>query len=209
MSKNNEYGFEYPDDEPKNNNQVDDSEGSYKRLLNGKEITLWWLLQHYSAENAKAYREQQEAKKAEKEAKKKKNDPPQPEPPQPELPQPELPQPEPDTDDVTIEIRSYPKRYRAELECLGYSQTVPVNKNKFVIGRDKKNTNLCITNNPCIGRMHAQIITEDESFFIVDMNSLNKTFVNERELVAERKQELFDGDKIKLANEEFIFRVRY
>ena len=68
MSNQNNYGFEIPGnyDNSQNNSDSfdDDKEGSYKKLLGDKEITWFWLMQHYSKENAAAYKRQKEAKKS-------------------------------------------------------------------------------------------------------------------------------------------------
>lgn len=48
---------------PENNSPSEEEEGSYKRLLGDKEITWFWLMQHYSKANAAAYKRQKEAKK--------------------------------------------------------------------------------------------------------------------------------------------------
>lgn len=216
-----EYGFDIPDNKEKNNIE-DDSEGSYKRLLNGKEITLFWLLQHYSPENAAAYKAQQAAKKSGKNQPVKTSTQTEKQKKHVKIVdsvqmlgesqkiKPEISAREVSVKDeeVTVCLESTPSFIcKAELECVGYGQTVTINKEKFVIGRDKKNSHLCIADNKCIGRVHAQIMLENSRYYILDLESLNKTFVNGRQIPAGIKQELSNEDKIRLADEEFIFRV--
>ena len=255
--KNQEFDFEIPDQQKSsrsaNDNQnVDDSEGSYKRLLQGKDITWFWLMQHYSKENAAAYKAQKAAKKALKESKKKMND---------DAGQEKSLQQESagkgnfsekphayeraendhstensrlherdnrhenrypcyddlsngDEDDFgkTVSLghkrktadQSYP---RAELECVGFGRTVPLKHFPFRIGRSTENVELCIADNKAIGRRHAEIHKEGSHYYIVDLNSCNHTYINGREIPADFRTEIFDQDRIELADEPFVFHV--
>ena len=51
------------------------------------------------------------------------------------------------------------------------------------------------------------IITKKSRFFIVDRKSANNTFLNGMILPRETEIEIFSGAKIRLANEEFIFKT--
>lgn len=67
-----------------------------------------------------------------------------------------------------------------------------------------------IRNNNQIGRRHARIVARPENdrwyFYIVDLHSTNKTFVNDGCLAPDSPKELHEGDYITLANE--IFQVK-
>ena len=58
-----------------------------------------------------------------------------------------------------------------------------------------------------MSRSHADIIIRDGRYYVFDLRSKNKTFINNRVLPTEHEIEIFDGDILKLANEEFLFRV--
>ncbi len=63
---NNDFNFKVPGGvQPQSPSAqgTDNSEGTYKKLLGDKPITLLWLLQHYSSENAAAYKAQKAARK--------------------------------------------------------------------------------------------------------------------------------------------------
>ena len=78
---------------------------------------------------------------------------------------------------------------------------------EFVIGKEKRRVNYCISDNNSISRAHAKIIVRGGSCYAVDMNSTNFTFVNGTKLASGQEQLLNDGDKIKLSDEEFEFRA--
>jgi len=66
MADYNNLGFDVPNNMNADNSAPVEEEGSYKRLLGDKEITWFWLMQHYSKANAEAYKRQKEAKKKHK-----------------------------------------------------------------------------------------------------------------------------------------------
>ncbi len=63
----NDFNFKVPDNaQPQGTQENDSAEGTYKKLLGDKPITFFWLLQHYSSENAAAYKAQKAARKQSK-----------------------------------------------------------------------------------------------------------------------------------------------
>ena len=66
MADHDNFGFQVPGSMNTGNSSQGEEEGSYKRLLGDKEITWFWLMQHYSKANAEAYKRQKEAKKKHK-----------------------------------------------------------------------------------------------------------------------------------------------
>lgn len=67
--------------------------------------------------------------------------------------------------------------------------------------------NYRIDDNRKISRRHASIRMECGHYFIRDNNSSNGTYVNGKRLGGEMEEELKDNDIIRLADEEFIFRI--
>ena len=55
--------------------------------------------------------------------------------------------------------------------------------------------------------MHADIITHDGRYYIVDKNSTNKTFVDGKVIPPDTETEIFQGTKIRLADEDFTFVI--
>jgi len=86
-------------------------------------------------------------------------------------------------------------------------EKVSVDKPSFRIGKESKFCDYFISNNNAISRSHADILTKDHRYYIIDHNSTNKTYVDGKVIPVEIQVEIFSGSKIKLANEEFVFYV--
>ncbi len=86
-------------------------------------------------------------------------------------------------------------------------EKITIAAGEFVIGKEKRRVNYCISDNNSISRAHAKIITRGTSHYIVDMNSTNFTFVNGTKLASGQEHLLNNGDKIKLSDEEFEFKA--
>ena len=87
------------------------------------------------------------------------------------------------------------------------SEEVKINKQDFIVGKAKKKVDYCIPDNDTISRTHAAFHIEDGEVYIEDLDSLNKTFVNGIRLDPHKSVRLSDGDKVKMSNVEFTFRV--
>ncbi|MEH7381271.1 DUF6382 domain-containing protein [Bacillus sp. JJ1533] len=85
-------------------------------------------------------------------------------------------------------------------------EKIMVSKKVFKIGRDPQQTDYT-SKNKVVGRVHAELITENGEYFIVDQESRNGSYVNGVKLVPKNKVKIKHEDKIKLANEEFEFRL--
>lgn len=64
-----------------------------------------------------------------------------------------------------------------------------------------------MTNNDKVSRSHADIIQKDNRYFIRDLNSKNGTYINRQRIPTQQEIEIFDGNHITLANEEFEFNI--
>lgn len=87
------------------------------------------------------------------------------------------------------------------------NETFMINKPVFRIGKEKSYSDYFVANNNMVSRSHADIISRRGKYFIVDLNSKNRTFVNGVPIPAQQETEIHDGDSIRLANEEFEFRI--
>ena len=54
---------------------------------------------------------------------------------------------------------------------------------------------------------HADIINRSGQYYVSDRNSKGGTYINGCKLIPELETEIVDGDLLRLANIEFIFRV--
>ena len=85
-------------------------------------------------------------------------------------------------------------------------QIIYINKPRFVVGKNA-NADGVVLGNTAISGTHAEIITHDERYFIVDKKSTNKTYVDGKVLPPNEEFEVFSGMVIKLADEEFVFNL--
>lgn len=87
-------------------------------------------------------------------------------------------------------------------------ESFSVDKPVFRIGTEQQYCDLFISDNTFISRSHADIITKDDRYYIIDRNSTNRTFVDGKVISRETEVEIYDGTLLKLANEEFDFLLR-
>lgn len=92
----------------------------------------------------------------------------------------------------------------ARLSHTKSGQTVQINQNEFWIGKD--NCDLTIAK-PTVSRKHAVIQKNGDHYFISDNGSTNKTYVRNQAIQAKASVEIYHGDRIKFANEEYEFQI--
>lgn len=73
------------------------------------------------------------------------------------------------------------------------------------IGTEKKSVDYCIRDNCAVSRLHAEILFKNNSYFIIDNNSTNHTYINEKEIESKHEMKLQNKSRIRLADEEFVF----
>ncbi len=86
-------------------------------------------------------------------------------------------------------------------------ENIPINKPVFRIGKERSYSDYFVNNNDKISRSHADIITRGQRIFIIDLNSKNHTYVNEEQIPVQEEVEIFDGNLLRLANEEFEIHI--
>ena len=86
-------------------------------------------------------------------------------------------------------------------------ETANIIKSLFIIGKERQKVDFCVPDNNSVSRNHANIVCKGGVYYLVDKNSTNYTFVNGNKLNPNQEVKLNSGDKIKLADEEFEFRV--
>lgn len=93
------------------------------------------------------------------------------------------------------------------LTRLRTEEVYTIDKPSFRIGAEKQYCDLFISDNTYISRSHADIITRDDRYYIVDKNSTNKTYVDGKVIPIENEVEIYSGTQIRLANEDFLFNL--
>ncbi len=86
-------------------------------------------------------------------------------------------------------------------------ETVEINTDNYVIGKDGS-ADYCIRDNEMVSRKHATIKRINDSFYLVDNGSTNKTYVGGKMLVPSCNELLHDRDVIVLADEVFKVTIR-
>lgn len=85
------------------------------------------------------------------------------------------------------------------------NEKIKINKPVFRLGKERSYVDYFVTNNPAVSRSHVDIITRAAKHYVLDMNSKNHTYINGRQIPARVETEIFNGDKLTLGNEEFVF----
>lgn len=101
-----------------------------------------------------------------------------------------------------LEAPAFPYLIREKTE-----EKISVNKPSFRIGAERKYVDYWVNDNSTVSRSHADILTREKRYFIIDLNSTNKTYVDGRAISVEKEIELFDETRICLSNEEFVFHI--
>ncbi len=93
------------------------------------------------------------------------------------------------------------------LKAVNGDETIMISKSEFILGRNPDTCDYAIQNKG-VGRAHAQIKNVNGSYFIVDLDSTNGTFINGSKVVANKQYELKDNDKISLASMDYCFMLK-
>lgn len=83
-----------------------------------------------------------------------------------------------------------------------------VSKDSFIIGKNPKLSDGILAISPTISRQHCKITREGGKYFIEDMDSLNHTFVDEKQLEKGEKVWIKKDTRIRLAAFEFHVEFR-
>lgn len=100
-----------------------------------------------------------------------------------------------------------PVVHYASLERVSNGEKMDITKTSFRIGKDRNTADFWVSENNAVSRSHADIITKGRRYYVVDLNSTNKTYINNLVIMPQQETEIFDGDMLKLANEDFIFHI--
>ena len=86
-------------------------------------------------------------------------------------------------------------------------ERIYLNDSIFKIGKEKSYVDYFIGDNTAISRSHANVVCKNGEYYIVDQNSTNHTYVNGVMIQSNVETKLEHDAKIRLANEEFEFRM--
>ncbi len=86
----------------------------------------------------------------------------------------------------------------------GPSPQITIPQGTITIGRKPGNT--IILPDAYISGRHADIVTDANGTYLIDVGSSNGTFVNGQKLAPQERQLLLEGDSVKLGQTEYTFR---
>ena len=86
-------------------------------------------------------------------------------------------------------------------------EKISLNKPIFRVGKERSYVDYFVGDNAAISRSHANFITREGEYFVIDTNSTNHTFVNDTMIQSNVETLITHGDVVRLANEEFEFRL--
>lgn len=95
----------------------------------------------------------------------------------------------------------------AKLIRLDTKQEIPISNVIFRIGKNMGDIDYIIENNTSISHHHADIMRKGNEFFILDNNSTNHTFVNEKQIMPGEYVPIKGGDLIRLSDVSFRFEM--
>lgn len=85
------------------------------------------------------------------------------------------------------------------------NECMTIDKPVIRIGKEEKYVDLTISGNAAISRSHASIISREGNYYIIDLNSTNRTYVDGQVISSNVETLIKHGSRITLANEEFAF----
>lgn len=86
-------------------------------------------------------------------------------------------------------------------------ETILINKPVFRIGKEKSYVDYFIGDNAAISRSHANIVSRNGEYYVVDTNSTNHTYLNGKMISSNTENRLESGSLVRLADEEFEFKL--
>lgn len=87
-------------------------------------------------------------------------------------------------------------------------EEVCIDRIEWHVGKKEEINDYVIKENRAVSRKHACIYWEEEQYYIVDLGSVNGTYINDQEIEIDQKVELHNGDKVVFANELFQFIIK-
>lgn len=87
------------------------------------------------------------------------------------------------------------------------NENIMIDKPVFRIGKEKSYVDYFVSDNTAVSRSHANIVSRESKYYVMDTNSTNHTYLNGKMIQSNVEVELAHGDKIRLGNEDFEFMM--
>ena len=82
-----------------------------------------------------------------------------------------------------------------------------IKKPEFLIGRNASCVDGVLGANRAFGRVHCKIVFQRGSYGIVDLGSINGTYVNESLIAPQETRPIKNGDVVRIADSSFLIRI--
>ncbi len=83
-----------------------------------------------------------------------------------------------------------------------------ISKPEFILGRVTSKADGVIPGNPAISGAHCKFLYRNGEYLVQDLHSSNGTFLNSKKLSANELYKVANGDRIRLANQDFLIRIQ-
>lgn len=107
-------------------------------------------------------------------------------------------------EDCTVLLASQEVEEKVYLVRINTNERIDLNGESFTIGKSAK-ADYQIQGNDAISRKHIQITKNDDGYWLEDLQSLNHTYIEDREI--EDPVKLENGQNFKIADEELSFHI--
>ncbi len=87
------------------------------------------------------------------------------------------------------------------------NEKIQIVSSEFKIGSDRNWSDYFISDNKFVSHKHAKIIKKNGEYFIIDNKSSNHIYINSKKIDKNIEFKIKHNDEIRLANEEFIFKI--
>jgi pSer/pThr/pTyr-binding forkhead associated (FHA) protein len=86
-------------------------------------------------------------------------------------------------------------------------EKIYINKEHFTIGRNPQYVDF-VVNNQTVGRTHLNIIHKNNQYFVIDINSKNGTYINQRRINSNVEEPLKNGCQLQIGTEVYYFYLQ-
>ena len=90
----------------------------------------------------------------------------------------------------------------------GATPDIEINKDEFVIGKSRQRADGAVIGSNLVSRVHCKAVIRNGECSIVDLNSLNGTFINGNKLTPGAEYRIADGAVLSVADVQFVFKKR-
>lgn len=84
---------------------------------------------------------------------------------------------------------------------------IPIIRNNFLVGKERKKVDYCIGGDSSVSRVHCRLRQIGDEYYIEDLRSTNYTYVDGEQIPEYKPVYLQDGAKIRIADVDFEFHM--